>query len=109
MSLTRKGTPASGAAPSPETGGHRRRLGPGPFEPPVDHGVELGIHRLDAGDGGVDQLQRLDLAGPNQPGEADGIVITQDVDHGADGSVPAPPRSALTGTATSEPNRRRHP
>jgi hypothetical protein len=51
-------------------------LGPGAFEAGVDDGVELRIERLDARDGGVDQLQRLDLAGPDQGGERRGVMIT---------------------------------
>ena len=56
-------------------------LGPGPFEAAMDDRVELRVERFDAGDRGVDQLQRLDLAGPDQGGEGRGVVITESIGH----------------------------
>jgi hypothetical protein len=50
-------------------------LGSGPFEPAMDDGVELRIDRLDAGDGGVDELEGLHLAGPDEPRQSNRVVI----------------------------------
>jgi hypothetical protein len=51
-------------------------LGPGPFEAAVDDSVELCIDRLDPGDGGVDQLQRLDLTRPDERRQPHRVVVT---------------------------------
>ena len=42
----------------------------------ANDGVELRIDQLDPLDGGVDQFQRRDVAGPDQGAQPGGIVVT---------------------------------
>jgi hypothetical protein len=49
------------------------RLVEGPFEAPVDDGVQLGVEPLDPIDRGLDQLHRLGLTAADQFGLGSGI------------------------------------
>jgi hypothetical protein len=68
-SLTRNGTPRSG--PSGRSLGRLARL----VEHGVGDGVDLRVDRLDAGNGGLDQFQRGNLAAAHQFGQAEGVVL----------------------------------
>ena len=48
--------------------------GPGSFVHRVHHRVQRGVHRLDAGDGFLDQFERLDLAAADEGGQLGGVT-----------------------------------
>jgi hypothetical protein len=51
--------------------------GPGLIVQSRHHGVELGIARLHAGDGRVEELGRARITGAHQPGQAEPIVALE--------------------------------
>ena len=65
-----------------------RRLLAGPVEALVDDGVELRVQGLDAGDGGVDQLERRRLAAADQVGLGHGVEAGEVIGHAPDRRPP---------------------
>ena len=75
-SLNRKGTPRNGPS-----GKRRAGFPSGSLELAMDHTVQLGVELLDALDGGVDEVERMDDAVPDQLGQGGRVVVGEHVSH----------------------------